>query len=421
MICNERQYKITVNQIDNLREALTQVQSSDQPEWLSIAQVNALRSQIQDLQEQVTEYELLKEGKVRFFESSDLSNLPKALIQARIANGLSQKELAQQLNLTMQQIQRYEASNYMGASLSRLIDVARILGVTISEAWGGRRSESGNSVFVWEQDSYVDWERFPIKEMIQRGWLNPKNKQSPAQAVKDYFVNAAGAQYASALHRKKFYGGTKPNEYSLLAWQARVLEKSRHDVEAEHIPEFNHRDDWLKELVGLSTQDDSPKKVKSFLQEQGICLVVEKHLQGTYLDGAAMLLETGNPVIALTLRHDRLDNFWFVLFHELGHVFLHLFDSLKMDFFDEQNGDSGSEDVIENEADRFALDNLIPIEKWEDCLSRFSLSEQAVIIDAQALGIHPSIVAGRIRKERNNYTVLNGLVGRGEVRVSLGE
>jgi len=109
-----------------------------------------------------------------------------------------------------------------------------------------------------------------------------------------------------------------------------------------------------------------------------------------------------------------LDNFWFVLFHELGHVFLHLYDGLKFDFFDEEDGTTSDE--IEKQADSFALETLIPARVWDQCLSRFAMSVEAVKNDAERLGIHPSILAGRIRKERNNYTILTELVGANSVR-----
>ena len=103
-----------------------------------------------------------------------------------------------------------------------------------------------------------------------------------------------------------------------------------------------------------------------------------------------------------------------MLLHELGHVFLHLFDGLRYDFFDEES--ASEDDSIETEADQFALNTLIPEGLWDQCLSRFALSGEAVQIDADSLGIDPSIIAGRIRKELGNYTILNGLVGQGLVR-----
>lgn len=419
MICNERQYKITLKQLESLTTAMNSLSQDEGLDWIQKAQREALGSQIADLEVQLTEYSLIKEGKVRYSESADLSSLPKVLIQARIAKGLSQKDLAETLNMSPQQIQRYEASNYMGASLARLIEAAEALGVSVRETWAGKNAADGNSVFVWEDESKIQWSKFPVKEMMKRGWISFKEKTSLVAAVKEYFDYAAGPQYATALHRKKFHGGNSPNEYALLAWQARVLEKSRKNVFENKIVEFEYTDSWIKDLVSLTARDNAPVEARNLLASKGIVLVFEEHLPGTYLDGAAMMLETGNPVIALTLRHDRLDNFWFVLMHELGHVFMHLFDSLNMDFFDEQ--DDAEDDELEKEADQFALDSLISPELWDSCLSRFSMTRETVLMDAKNLGVHPSIIAGRIRKERNNYSILSDLVGQGAVRVLFGE
>jgi len=62
---------------------------------------------------------------------------------------------------------------------------------------------------------------------------------------------------------------------------------------------------------------------------------------------------------------------------------------------------------------------LIPEAVWKQCLSRFALTEEAVRIDADRLGVDPSIIAGRIRKDRNNYIILNDLIGSGTVRSQL--
>lgn len=419
MIFNERQYKITGKQVSDLRFALDSNDTSDIPEWLAKAQRDALESQISDLKSQLVEYDLIKSGQTRFYECSDLTSLPKVLIQSRIAKGLSQKDLAVELGMTAQQIQRYEATNYMGASLARLIDVSQVLEVKITEAWGGERGNSSDSFFVWQDVTQVDWNSFPTKEMIGRGWIEAANDSDLAGLAMDYFERAAGPNFATAMHRKKFHGGNQPKRYSLLAWQARILEKARVEVTSGRVSEFLFDDSWVSELVRLSVERAAPLAARHFLASKGIVLVVEGHLQGTYLDGAAMLLETGNPVIGLTLRHDRLDNFWFVLLHELGHVFLHLFESLDMDFFDEESAEGN--DDIEREADNFALDVLIPAEQWDLCMSRFSMTEESVLIDAENLNIHPSIIAGRVRKESNNYTKFGGLVGQGGVRELFGE
>ena len=254
-----------------------------------------------------------------------------------------------------QQVQRYEATNYMSASLARLIEVAQILDVKISESFETAGSGISGAVFSWSDVNDIAWSRLPLKEMISRKWFTPRTDETPINAVRDFFLRAAGSQFATALHRKKVRSGSVPNEYALLAWQARVLDLAQ--ATATRPFELNGR--WLGDLVQLTRLADGPKRARDLLAKHGIALVFEPHLAGTYLDGAAMLSNVGQPVIGMTLRYDRLDHFWFVLFHELGHVLLHPFDTLKFDFFDEDDGEESDE--LERAADRFALNTLIPL------------------------------------------------------------
>lgn len=414
MIYSDKQYAVSRAELTKLREAIAAAEDrvSDNA-WLKQAEIDALRSQIADIEAELAEYDLLKSGQVPFSKSYSLEELPRVLVQARIASGLSQTDLAERLGMKPQQVQRYEATDYMGASLGRLIEVSRELGVKTSGSFEGAK-QAGGAVFAWRGVEDIVWSLLPYKEMVKRKWFDVPRGCDPLERVKEYFLHAAGPQFATALHRKKMHSGNVPNEYALLAWQARILERARVKIGEGTIGPFELDDRWLPELVGLTQRPDGPKRARDLLAAKGIVLVVEPRLPGSYLDGAAMLAEGEAPVVGLTLRHDRLDNFWFVLMHELGHVFLHLFDGLRLDFFDEESG--GEADAVEAEADKFALDALIPETLWDQCLSRFALSEEAIRIDAETIGIDPSIIAGRIRKERDNYTILSNLVGQDQVR-----
>lgn len=414
MIFSDRQLTVSKTQRDTLRKALAALPKGKTGDaWLNDMERDALVSQIADIDAEISEYEMLKAGRASFTERFSLAELPRVLIQARIAKGLSQTDLATKLDMKPQQIQRYEATDYMGASLARLIEISELLGVRTSESFSTQSNDS-ESMFVLTDSDGIPWERFPAREMVKRGWFELKKGANAAQAVKSYFLSAAGPQFATALHRKKVRSGNAPNQPALLAWQARILELARTNNEIVSYPSFEFDERWLPDLVALTLRDDGPAQAQYFLETKGVALVVEKHLPGSYLDGAAMISDFDRPVIGLTLRYDRLDNFWFVLFHELGHIFLHLHEGLQFDFFDEE-GVTGS-DQLENEADQFALNTLIAPELWDQCLSRFALSKESVLIDAETLGIHPSIVAGRIRKEQNDFTILNDLVGQNTVR-----
>jgi transcriptional regulator with XRE-family HTH domain len=135
MIKNEREYRITKAQAKDFERALDNLRNAparaDVHPVLQRAELDALRSQLDDLREQVQEYEALKAGNRHSITAASFSDLPAALIQARIAAGLSQKDLAEKLGLKEQQIQRYEATDYAGASLTRLNQIIEGLNVRI--------------------------------------------------------------------------------------------------------------------------------------------------------------------------------------------------------------------------------------------------------------------------------------------------
>jgi ribosome-binding protein aMBF1 (putative translation factor) len=134
MIKNERQYRITKAQADKFEKAIEEMTMSPKREVhpvLRKAQLDALKSQLEDLQREIEEYETLRFGKRKVVVLGSLEELPKTLIQARIAAGLSQEDLAAKLGLKPQQIQRYEATDYQSASLERVTEIVRVLGVKL--------------------------------------------------------------------------------------------------------------------------------------------------------------------------------------------------------------------------------------------------------------------------------------------------
>ncbi len=133
MIKNAREYQITKAQAAKFERALSNPAADGVDRALADLEREALRSQLADLRAEIEEYEALESGKRKVVEVEDLSQLPRALIQARIAAGLSQRQLAERLGLKEQQVQRYEATEYGSASLSRLLEVVRALDVKLRQ------------------------------------------------------------------------------------------------------------------------------------------------------------------------------------------------------------------------------------------------------------------------------------------------
>jgi len=137
MIKNDRQYRVTKSQLRAFEQSLEQSRSAKPPSDIDPAIVEAhkraLRSQRDELRRQIEEYEALQKGDVVMFETDDLAELPSILIKARIASNLTQKDLAKRLGVKEQQVQRWEANDYSGASFTALKDVMARLGVEIRE------------------------------------------------------------------------------------------------------------------------------------------------------------------------------------------------------------------------------------------------------------------------------------------------
>ena len=137
MIKNERQYRITRAQAERFARTLEGLR--ERPEgvygihpMIAQAQVDSVSSQLADLEAELREYEAVKDGRFRMDELNVVADLPSLLIKARIARGLSQRDLAGRVGLKEQQIQRYEATDYATAKWSRIREVAGALSMELS-------------------------------------------------------------------------------------------------------------------------------------------------------------------------------------------------------------------------------------------------------------------------------------------------
>jgi HTH-type transcriptional regulator/antitoxin HigA len=274
----------------------------------------------------------------------------------------------------------------------------------------------------------LDWDRFPLKAMASLGWIpKARNLRSRAKAViTDLIQRAGGAEVAGAvLYRKRPHvrANAKTDSYALRAWCWKVLADAN-----KRRPRVGYKPgsvtvEFLRELARLSWSAEGPRLAKEYLAKHGVPLVTVPHLPRTYLDGAALKLADGTPVIGLTLRDDRIDNFWFCLLHELAHVGRHMDIDGEGAFVDDltlRDIEGTRDDPTEVQADEWAEEALIPRGIWETSAVRTHPTAMAVINLANALQIHPAIVAGRVRHEQKNYRLLSQFVGTGEVRAQFG-
>lgn len=275
-----------------------------------------------------------------------------------------------------------------------------------------------------ELDLELEWRRFPVKAMAKRGWIPdvPCTEGGAADALRDLIDRAGGPQLAkTVLYRKsdRLRTNAKTDAYALKAWCWRVLAKANEERPGVRYRRGTVTLDFLRKVARLSSQETGPRLAKELLARHGIPLVVVRRLPKTYLDGAALRGSDGRPVVGLTLRHDRIDSFWFCLLHELAHVGRHLDNGKGDAFVDDltlRMVTAGHEDPREKEADDWAEEALIPRADWESAAVREGPTAMAVTYFASSLGVHPAVVAGRIRYERENCRLLSQFVGTGTIR-----
>lgn len=263
------------------------------------------------------------------------------------------------------------------------------------------------------------------REMARRKWFRSgegRDKvEERGQRLFDFLYAPATTRPVFAMFKGRRAGLHRHlvDEVATMAWIAHVtdtvLSNPRHvKFNPDAIDE-----EFLRWLVRLSVRDDGPRRALNAVREIGVTVVVESGLPGMSVDGASFHIARAGPVLSLTLRYDRLDNFWFTLLHELGHIVLHLSTPERDVYIDSLDEAVSDETEAEAEADAFAKDALVPRDTWLRSDARRLGSEASVKSLAKQLGIHPAIVAGRIRYERREFRIFPELAGIGGVRDQL--
>lgn len=258
MITTEKQYKSTRVQISRFQEALAALDNppATLPPVLVQAQRDALASQLEELREEADQYDRLRAGQVTQFTAESLAALPDILIQARIARGLSQRELGNYLGLKEQQIQRYEAERYRSASLDRLVEVSDTLGVQIA-----KRAELIGDPALRSVDPNA-WRAFPLSEMHKRGWFEDfggslaEARKAASELIPTFLRDGQVRSAVPALHRKSVRASGQVHEAAIIAWEARVRRLAERDAPTTSFLPEQIDAPWLRQLVALTLEPD---------------------------------------------------------------------------------------------------------------------------------------------------------------------
>ncbi len=340
------------------------------------------------------------------------------IYSARKRAGLNQKQLAERVGTTQSVISRLEDADYGKHSLQMLHRIADAL----HERLEVTISPTGEINTTAPEDKSMDLSELPdetIREIRKRDWIPlPRNKTEARDILQTCFAPRESYRFAA---RQGNVTTRKGNPQAIACWLRKL------EIEAENMDVGEYDAERLKndlpELVKLSAQSDGPEHVPDWLRARGVRLIFVKHLPKTYLDGAAMLADDGNPIIGITLRMNRLDNFWFTLFHEIGHVLLHQKQLEEGAIVDEDIDKRDGEVAIEDEANRFAENAWVLPEKWREFKQRSGkhISKKDIAIFAKEISVTPALVAGRIQHELGRHTHFKEFLEEGTIRERLVE
>lgn len=331
--------------------------------------------------------------------------------------GWSQKDLAEILDVSEKHI-----SQLLTNKVPITANMARLLSSVFKQSpefWISldvkyRTSAEGDSQCLDAKKRAQIFSVMPVRDMQKKGWL-PKNKDKLVEAVKKFW-NIAELNFsmldkwlADACYKKSEAFSSKFNAYFARTWVQKVI------LEAEKntaVPTYSK--EKLERLAeNLHTYTATGKiGIEQFIGELkkcGVIFLVVHHLEKTYTDGAACWVND-RPVVALTARFSRVDNFWFTVAHEIGHVLLHsdrLVDNIFVDSTD-------NEDLLERQGEDEANNFAGHVLKYSQICQRFKgldrISELRIKECASQENLHPGIIVGYLQYEKMlSYRNLNHL------------
>ncbi|HEV7298046.1 MAG TPA: helix-turn-helix domain-containing protein [Tepidisphaeraceae bacterium] len=237
----------------------------------------------------------------------------------------------------------------------------------------------------------------PVKELERRGWIQP-------------------AKDASALEKElcRFFGVTNLDSEPQINVATRRSEPTEHlsppqrawCFRAKQMARVVHAEKFKRELLPqcearlreLAAFPDEARQAPTVLAGFGIRFVVIEPLSASKMDGAALWLSSHEPVIAMSVRHDRIDAFWFTLFHEFAHI-KNGDASVDVDLVGESAYPSEAKPDIERLADAEASRILVPADKLQSFITRVGPLYSKVRINqfAHRMKIHPGIIVGQLQ------------------------
>jgi HTH-type transcriptional regulator/antitoxin HigA len=249
---------------------------------------------------------------------------------------------------------------------------------------------------------------YPVRDMIRRGWVHDGEASLWRLQIDRFFevANDQGLSKVTFAAKRTHYDETPPHQ---LAWVFRVRQLARQMQVPAFSPEKLRA--ALSKLRALMVDPEAVRDVPAMLAGCGVRLIIVEVLPNAKIDGVCTWLDENSPVIGMSTLYDRLDNFWFVLRHEIEHV-LQGDGKTDVGIVDHLVGEGASDDESmaqeERVANAAAAEFCVPRQKMDSFYARKHpyFSERDVIGFASLMNVHPAIVVGQLQRRMKRYDYL---------------
>jgi len=315
--------------------------------------------------------------------------------------GWTQDDLAEVLGRSRQHVNRLLQSK-TSISPETAFELANAFG-TSAKLWMNLQGSFELSCAAAEKQDVARrsdvYSKYPVRELARRGWINmSKDIVVLEQEICNFLsIQTIEEEPSLAVAARK----STTYEYdtsSQKAWYCRCRELAKNAPAAPY--KEGKLEDAIKSILELAAYPEDTRRVPKVLADYGIRFVINKHLKGTGMDAVAFWLTPKQPAIAVSLRHGRIDNFWFNLMHELVHIKYR--DKEHVDNDLDKYQDSGDlSDDIEARANREGAEYLVPRDRIRSFINRNKpyFYQRRVVQFAQLHGVHPGIVVGQLQHQ----------------------
>jgi HTH-type transcriptional regulator/antitoxin HigA len=336
---------------------------------------------------------------------SDLVIPPGEYLEEVIEDlGMTKDELARRMNRPAPKLSAIFKGD-KAITPDTALQLEKVVGVP-AHVWTGLEAEYRLALARSHQDEEQNRlkkesplvKRFPYSDLVKLGLVAKRSRSTEKVMELQRFFGVASLYTVLSLRRYQaaFRAGRPERSPEAVAAWLRIGE-----LGAQRIPCAPFRKSRLKSsleavrAMTLQPPENFQENLHELLAESGVALVLCPHLPRTYAQGATFWLGRDKAVVMMTLRYKWADVFWFSLFHELGHILLHNPQAVIL----EGKNDDPALKELEDEADQFAADTLIPAKLYEAFVKTGRFFAGSIERFAKQVGISTGIVVGRLQKE----------------------